>query len=103
MLEKIKLLLGIAEDDEKYDDLLNLLISLCKSQAVDFCNLKEYSSKLDSAVIEMVIERYNKRGTEGVTSVSSNGISESYIDDYSQIVKAKLIKNRKIRIVGNRE
>lgn len=103
MLEKIKILLGIKEDDESQDDILNLLIKICKDEAQDFCNLASYSPKLDSAVIEMVIERYNKRGTEGATSVSSNGINESYIDDYSQTVKAKLIKNRKIRIVGYRE
>ena len=30
MLEKIKLLLGLAEDDESRDDLINTLISLCK-------------------------------------------------------------------------
>lgn len=99
MLEKIKLLLGLAEEDESRDDLINTLISLCKDQAVDFCNLDEYSSKLDSAVISMVIERYNKIGTEGVSSVSTNGINESYVEDYSKPIKNKLIKNRKVRLV----
>lgn len=101
MLEKIKILLGIGEEDESKDDLLNILISLCKDEAIDFCNLAEYSNKLDSAVISMVIERYNKIGTEGVTSVSTHGIGEDYIDGYSQTIKNKLIKNRKIRIVGS--
>lgn len=99
MLEKIKLLLGLAEDDESRDDLINTLISLCKDQAIDFCNLDEYISKLDSAVISMVIERYNKIGTEGASSVSTNGINESYIEDYSRPIKEKLIKNRKVRLV----
>jgi hypothetical protein len=66
---------------------------------VDFCNLDEYSSKLDSAVISMVIERYNKIGTEGASSVSTNGINESYMEDYSRPVIKKLIKNRKVRLV----
>ena len=99
MLEKIKILLGFAEDDESRDDLINTLISLCKDQAVDFCNLKEYSSKLDSAVISMVIERYNKIGTEGVSSVSTNGINESYMEDYTKPVMEKLIMIRKVRLV----
>lgn len=99
MLEKIKMLLGIAEEDESKDDLINLLISLCKNEAVDFCNLPEYDSKLDSAVISMVIERYNARGTEGLTSVSGSGVNEHYKDGYSSNIISALIKNRKIRCI----
>ena len=73
MLEKIKLLLGLT--DESRDEILTVLIALCKDEAVDFCNLPEYTNKLDSAVIQMVIERYNKTGTEGCTSVSYNGVN----------------------------
>lgn len=99
MLEKIKILLGIAEEDESKDDLINLLISLCKDEAVDFCNLPEYDSKLDSAVISMVIERYNARGTEGLTSVSGSGVNEHYKDGYSSNIISALVKNRKIRCI----
>ena len=99
MLEKIKMLLGIAEEDEGKDDLITLLISLCKDEAVDFCNLPEYDSKLDSAVISMVIERYNARGTEGLTSVSGSGVNEHYKDGYSSNIISALIKNRKIRCI----
>lgn len=99
MLDKIKLLLGIAEMDESKDELLNLLIQLCKDEAVDFCNLDEYISKLDSAVISMVIERYNKIGSEGAASVRTSGIDEDYLENYSKPIINKLIKNRKIRIV----
>lgn len=99
MLEKIKMLLGIAEEDESKDDLINLFISLCKNEAVDFCNLPEYDSKLDSAVISMVIERYNARGTEGLTSVSGSGVNEHYKDGYSSNIISALIKNRKIRCI----
>lgn len=99
MLDRIKLLLGIAEDDESRDEILGTLIKMCKDEAVDFCNLKEYDSKLDSAVINMVIERYNKVGTEGTSSVSTHGITEQYIDGYSQSVYKQLIKHRKIRLV----
>ena len=99
MLEKIKMLLGIAEEDEGKDDLINLLISLCKDEAVDFCNLPEYDSKLDSTVISMVIERYNARGTEGLSSVSGSGVNEHYKDGYSSNIISALIKNRKIRCI----
>ena len=97
MLDKIKILLNITDDSQ--DDLLQVLVSLCKDEAIDFCNLSEYTEKLDSAIIAMVIERYNKIGTEGQTSISSSGISDSYIDGYSEIVLGKLIKNRKVKCV----
>lgn len=97
MLDKIKILLGLADDSK--DDLLNILIALCKDEAVDFCNLTEYSNKLDSAIIAMVIERYNKLGTEGLSSVSTNGITEDYLTGYSEIVRSKLRKNRKVKCV----
>lgn len=97
MLDKIKILLGITDDSK--DELLSILIGIAKDEAIDFCNLEEYTSKLDSAVIQMVIEKYNKLGTEGVSSVSTNGINESYIDGYSESVLSKLRKNRKVKCV----
>lgn len=97
MLDKIKILLGLTNDDK--DELLSVLIALCKDEAIDFCNLKEYSNKLDSAIITMVIERYNKMGSEGLTSDSTSGINANYIDGYSEIVLSKLRKNRKVKCV----
>lgn len=97
MLDKIKILLGLTNDSK--DELLSILIALCKDEAVDFCNLTEYNNKLDSAIIMMVIERYNKMGTEGVSSVSTNGINEDYINGYSEDILSKLRKNRKVKCV----
>ena len=97
MLEKIKILLGLTDDSK--DELLGVLIGICKDEALDFCNLEDYSTKLDSAVIGMVIEKYNKMESEGLTSGSSSGINESYIDGYSEIVLSKLRKNRKVKCV----
>lgn len=98
MIDKIKILLGLSNTEEQ-DEIIETLISLCKDEAIDFCNLEEYTNKLDSAVIEMVIERYNKLGTEGLTGVSTNGIKEEHIDGYSETVLSKLRKNRKVKCV----
>ena len=99
MLDKIKMLLGIAEDDDSKDDLLDVYINLCKDDAINFCNLSDYDSKLDSVVISMVIERYNARGTEGLSSVSGSGVNEHYKDGYSANIISNLIKHRKIRCI----
>lgn len=97
MLNKIKLLLELTTDEK--DELLLLLISLCKDEATDFCNLEEYSNKLDSAVIEMVIEKYNRRGSEGLSATTSSGVKEDYFESYSEPILRKLRKNRKVKCV----
>lgn len=97
MLEKIKLLLGLTTDDK--DELIQTIIALCKDEAIDYCNLTEYTTKLDSAVIQMVIEKYNRLGSEGLGSTTSSGINEQYLDGYSNAVIRKLQKNRKVKCV----
>lgn len=97
MLDKIKLLLSIADD--KSDDLLNTLISMCKEEAYIYCNLPEYDNKLDNIVVSMVIEKYNRIGSEGAKSQSASGISATYDDFYSEKIVKMLNKHRKIRCV----
>lgn len=95
MLEKIKLLLNQYAQDE----LLELLIEMCKADAVSYCNLPEYIDDLDSTVIKMVIERYNKIGFEGLSAQGDSGVSNSFVDGYSKEIYQSLIKYRKMRIV----
>ena len=97
MLDKIKLLLNILTDE--FDELLNVLIALCKDEAYVYCNLQEYDSKLDGAVIQMVIERYNRIGSEGTTQQSSSGVSMTYDSFYSDKVRWMLNKHRKVKMI----
>ena len=97
MLEKIKLLLSMADDTA--DDLLNTLIAMCKEEAYIYCNLEEYNSKLDNIVVSMVIEKYNRIGSEGTTSQSASGISASYESFYSDKIVKMLNKHRRVRCV----
>ena len=97
MLEKIQLLLNLQNDLQ--DELLVTLISLCKEEAYNYCSLPEYDSKLDFIVIQMVIERYNRMGSEGTTSQNASGVSATYSDFYSDKVVKMLQKHRKVRMV----
>ena len=47
----------------------------------------------------MVIERYNKIGTEGISAVTTSGTQETYLDGYSEYVLSLLRKYRKVRCV----
>ena len=98
MLEKIKLLLSKSNDDSA-DELLNTLISMCKEEAYIYCNLKEYDAKLDNIVVSMVIEKYNRMGSEGTTRQRSSGVSASYDSFYSDKVVRMLNKFRKVIMV----
>lgn len=94
MLSKVKIMLGIT--DTTKDDLISLLIDLAKEEATSFCNLSEYAEELDSIVIRMVVQNYNKNGNEGIASASYSGVSESYLDNYSQDVIKSLKKHRRL-------
>ena len=101
LLEKIKVLRGIQGDDK--DTLLNYLIEDCKADAVDYCNLAEYKDSLDPVVTQMVLERYNRSGNEGVQAVSYSGVSETYGDDYSARVYKALKKHRRLKTPAGKE
>lgn len=97
MLDRIKLLLNILDDEQ--DELLSTLIALCKDEAYVYCNLPAYNATLDGAVIQMVIERYNRIGSEGAISQSSSGVSMSYDSFYSDKVRWMLNKQRKVKMI----
>ena len=97
MLDNIKLLLSIIDDTA--DDLLNTLIAICKEEAYIYCNLPEYNEKLDNIVVFMVIEKYNRIGSEGTESQSASGISATYESFYSEKIVKMLNKHRRVRCV----
>lgn len=97
MLDKIKLLLSIIDDTA--DDLLNTLIAICKEEAYIYCNLPEYNEKLNNIVVFMVIEKYNRIGSEGTESQSASGISATYESFYSEKIVKMLNKHRRVRCV----
>lgn len=94
VLEQVKLLLGIV--DTSKDGVLSLLITICSDEAVVYCHLSEYSNVLNSIVTRMVIEKYNRLGTEGVSAQSFSGVNESFNDGYSTDIVAALNKHRKL-------
>lgn len=87
MLEKILLLIGADADQE----LVNLLISNAKAFLLLYCGFSEYSSAYDAIVIKMVVEDYNRLGSEGLSSKSFSGLSETFSDTaYSPLVMSML-------------
>ena len=97
MLQKIKLLLGIA--DTSKDDVLNLLIDLAKNQVIDYTHKPHCLPLLEGTVCDMVVYNYNRMGTEGLSSEGYSGVSFSYSTDYPESILRSLRAHRKLRFM----
>lgn len=96
ILESVKLRPGISNNS---DELLTDIIGDTLNDVSSFLNLKqddEFPKKCVSIVKDIVILKCNRLGTEGLSSQSASGVSESYIDGMPKDVKAKLKRFRKL-------
>ena len=97
MLEKVKLMLGIA--DTTKDALIEMLAEDAMVEVTGYCNMNLYDTKLDSTVAKMVIQNYNRASIQGIASESFSGVSESYVNGYTIDVMNVLNKNRRVRFL----
>lgn len=97
ILDKVKLILDIS--DYNKDELIEMLIDDCKAEVLDYCNLTVYDVKLDSTIVKMVIQNYNKGITQGISTESFSGVSQAYINGYTADVISMLNKNRRMRFL----
>lgn len=90
-LEEIKLLLGITDNSK--DDLLNLLIKNATTQVLSYLTIPDdlilvVPDELSYIVSELVVIRYNRIGSEGLTNESVDGYSATYSDDMTNYILA---------------
>lgn len=99
MLKSIKLMLGIIEDDK--DELINELIRVTEEEVKEYCNFTNDAQleKLNGAIKNMVILKYNRLGAEGLTAENYSGNSFSYMSDYPESIIAVLNRNRRALIL----
>ena len=80
MLEELKLLLGIT--DTSLDEKLNLIIRLTTSRLkVLLGGVEEVPESLQYIVTEVAVIRFNRIGSEGLSSHGVEGESLSFTDD----------------------
>ena len=87
MLERIKLILNIS--DVNKDALINAYIEQAKTE-IELYTRRVYATEMDGLVVQMVIEKYNRRFNEGISSVSTSGVSSSFKDGYSKEIIVQL-------------
>lgn len=85
MLEKIKVLLGIAADDYTKDILLQFVIDGVTEIVLNYCNLELIPSGLQNTVVRMSIELYRKENLGSpdaplgqVSSISEGDVNVAY-------------------------
>lgn len=82
MLEKLKIMLSIEEND--IDEKLRLIIANTTSRLKLLLGGIDPPEEMDHIVLEVSIIRFNRIGSEGMESHSVEGESSSYVsDDFS--------------------
>ena len=97
MLEDIKIMLGDAAGNYT-DDQIELCIKQAKAEVKAYCN-RDIDEELEAVVDKIAIIKLNRLNSEGLSSQSYSGISESYIDGYPAEVMAVLNRKRKIKVI----
>ena len=80
LLNKVKTFLGII--DNHNDELIEEIVEITKSKILNYINEIELPKELEFILIELSIARFNKIGSEGFSSESTDGKSISYEDDF---------------------
>lgn len=80
-------------------DIINLVIEHAESYVLDYCNIDEIPTALESVVLDMCKQDINKLRAEGISSESAGGSSLSYETDYTENIYRRLKKHKKIQLV----
>lgn len=97
MLEDIKIMLGDAASNYT-DAQINLCIKYATAEVKSYCN-RDIDTELEVCVQKITILKLNRMNSEGLTSQSYSGVSESYIDGYPADILAVLNRKRKLKVV----
>lgn len=94
MLEKIRRRSVAAKNQS--DDLLNDLIEETQEEIKEYIHREDIPISLEGVLIELVVIKCNRLGTEGINSESFSGVSTSYIDGFPKDILKKLRSCRKL-------
>lgn len=95
MIENIKLMLGNSASNYT-DEQIELAYKRASLEVEAYC-MREIDIELEMIVEEITVIKLVRMNTEGLTSQSYSGVSESYLDGYPQHIKNILNRKRKIK------
>ena len=97
MLRKLKMLLGISDNEQ--DAVLQLFLDAARDAVLSYTNRQVLPQRLESIVIQIALAAFNKAGAEGESGHSEGGISRTYEPYLSDSTKAVLNRYIKARVV----
>lgn len=83
MLDKVKNLLGIDAEDTSLDEKLMLIITMAVSRLKLRLGGIEPPEDMNHIIVEVSIVRYNRIGSEGLSSHTVEGESLTFADDFA--------------------
>lgn len=101
-LRQLKLLLGIDPDDESQDELLQLYIEQAMDEVLSYCHRDDVVRGMAFVILDLAVIRYNRAGTEGETSRSEGGVSQTFVEGMPETLQKRLaayVQTPKARVV----
>ena len=98
MLEIIKVIVNI--NDNSQDPLINALISSYTQQVLNMTNLDVLPVELYPVIQDLVIQRYNKLGSEGMKQENRGAVAQYFSDEeFTSAIKKQIAKFKKVRVL----
>ena len=94
-IQKLQVLIGRTDKDA----LLTVLLEQAQEEFKQLCNREDIPANAENIVNDMVVEKYNRFGTEGLAAQSFSGTSETFSDNYPARLLAALARFRKARFL----
>lgn len=97
MVEEIKILLG--DTSSNYTDAqIELYYQMALTEIEEYCK-REVDKTLEIIAKRITVINLNRINSEGLSSQSYSGVSESYINGYPSDIVAILNSKRKIKVI----
>lgn len=77
-------ILKLISDETSLGDKIDILTDQVTQRVLNYINQSTLPTELEYIVKDIVIERYNKLGSEGMKSMSQEGLSMSFEEDFER-------------------
>lgn len=98
MINDLKLMLGFGAEDTSIDDKLSLIVESTKARLKVLLGGVEPPESLSYIILDVSVMRFNRIGSEGMTSHTVEGESQQFSDNdfagYSEDVQAFLASQK---------
>lgn len=94
LIDNLKIRLNVTTTDKT--NLLTELIADVEGEIKEYCNISVLETKHDSLIKDIVVFKWNRLSSEGLSSESFSGVNQSYTDDYTKDIKRKLRRFRRL-------